>query len=382
MPTKITERTGARIVLPEAKGDKYKVRLMGWEPGAKVVEGSSADYPVSQIKDDFPTTFPKGTRMRANHDGLCEAGGDVRRIMAKTVDTPWPEEDGMYAHMLVPDEYASFVESFGDVIGLSISAGCEIEMEAATDEDGEPITDHEGHPVMQPRRSERGALIVKRFLSQEESPYNSVDFVEAPGADGAIVARAVQEAKHAMEGFTIREAATFAKGTIKTEEDSTATPPRSNKKEHIMTPEEAQAIAEAAALAAVTAYAEAHPTVESAPSEQPTLAVTVEAVTTAGLTEAGRAEVYARIERGETVEAAVAAEVAREASIEAEVQRRVEAASATSQRVLDFGFTEDEGKPGVLGQHAKEGATPDKAKTNEAFDNLLSGVESAELQEV
>lgn len=344
-PMKITERGGTRIVLPEGKGDKYKVRLMGWEEGATVVEGSSADYPIDRIKRDFPEAFPKGTRMRANHDGICEAGGDVRRIMAKTVDTPWAEKDGMYAHMLVPEGYAPFVENFGDVIGLSISAGCEIEKEAATDEDGEPILDHDGKPVLVPKRSERGAVIVSKFLSMEDSPYNAVDFVEAPGADGRIVARAVESAKQALEGFTIREAATFAKGTIKTqEEDSGATPPRSNKEEEDMDDAERRAIAKEAADAAVAAYAAEHAP-SAPPSEQPTLEQTAESVVTAGLTEAGRKAVYERVNRGETLQSAIDAEKTRESGIEAEVERRLAErleSAPTSEGVFGFGYTEDD----------------------------------------
>ena len=46
-------RQGSRAVIPEAKGQKIKVRLMGWAPGSTVVEGSSADYPVDRIIRDL-----------------------------------------------------------------------------------------------------------------------------------------------------------------------------------------------------------------------------------------------------------------------------------------------------------------------------------------
>lgn len=350
MSTVLTERGGRRITLPEGKGDKYLVRLMGWEPGADVVEGSSADYPVAAIKRDFAEAFPAGTRMRANHDGLCEAGGDIRRIMAKTVDTPWPEEDGMYAHAIFAEgDYSKFVAEFGDAIGLSISAGCTLEMEPLDEGSDEDPT---------PKRSERGAVIVERFLSAEESPYNSVDVVEAPGADGRIVARAVEAAKSIVEHMTIREAATFAKGTRKTvEQTSEATPPR-QEKENSMDTEEGQRIARESAEAAVAAYAES---LRPEAPEQPTIGALAEAVVAAGLSEAGRAEVYARVDRGEALEAAIAAETAREASIEAEVSRRVaEALAAQSvDSVFDVGFTEDDSR-GALGNE-------DRIK-NEAFE--------------
>jgi hypothetical protein len=336
---RITEHRGTRIALPEAKGDKYKVRLMGWEPGATVVEGSSADYPVEAIKRDFAEAFPKGTRMRANHDGICEAGGDIRRIMAKTVDTPWAEADGMYAHMNVPDEYASFVENFGDVIGLSISAGCELATEAATDENGDPILDHNDKPIMVNKKSERGAVIVERFMTAEESPYNSVDFVEAPGADGRIVARAVESAREVLEHFTIREAATFAKGTRKTEA-SEAAPPRNNQsKENSMTDEEIQALAEDAANRAVAKALEALKAGEPKPTEHK-LSDTVNAVLEAGLSKRGRTAVLEKIEAGGDPETVVAEQRSFEDEIKAEMGSQVPS-GATDE--LAFGYTKGEG---------------------------------------
>lgn len=206
-------RQGARAVVPEGKGQKIKVRLMGWEPGATVVEGSSADYPVDRIIRDFPEAFPVGTRMRANHDSMCEAGGDVRRIMAKTTSAPWVESDGMYADAIVREgEPAEFIRQFADVIGTSISAGAEIEQTPLLDEDGKPVYNEDGDVVMVPKRSERGSVIVNRFLSMSESPYNSVDFVEVPGADGAIVQLALESAKRIVDHTMLREASGFAIG--------------------------------------------------------------------------------------------------------------------------------------------------------------------------
>lgn len=206
-------RQGTRAVTPEGKGQKIKVRLMGWEPGATVVEGSSADYPVERIIRDFPEAFPAGTRMRANHDSMCEAGGDIRRIMAKTTSAPWAEEDGMYADALVREgEATEFIRQFADVIGTSISAGATVEQTFKLDHDGNPELDEDGEPIMVPKRSERGAVIVERFLSMSESPYNSVDFVEVPGADGAIVQLALESAKRIVDHTILREASGFAIG--------------------------------------------------------------------------------------------------------------------------------------------------------------------------
>jgi len=355
-------------VLPEGKGDVYLIRLMGWEDGATVIEGSSADYPIDVIKRDFAEAFPKGTRMRANHDGICESGGDIRRIMAKTNEAAWAGEDGMYAHARIAAQYSEFAEEFFDVIGTSISAGCEIQTEAARDDQDEIILDEDGKPEMIPKRSERGAVIVGRFLSMSESPYNSVDFVEAPGADGRIVARAVESAKVALEHFTIREAATFAKGTVKpAQENSPATPLRSNEEDH-MTPEERAALTAEITESVRSSVLEAIRPVESAP-EQPTLADLSEAVIAAGLTEAGRAEVYARLERGEALEGALAAETTREAAIEAEVQRRVEAATAVqaSEGSFGFGFTTDDTTGAKLGTESAKSS----ASLDEEFNSLV-----------
>lgn len=365
-------RQGSRAVVPEGKGQKFRVRLMGWEPGSKVVEGSSADYPVEAIARDFAESFPPGTRMRANHDGMCEAGGDIRRIFAKTTSIPQRESDGMYADAIAAEgEPTTFLRQFADVIGTSISTACEVEMVAKLDHDGEVIQDENGNPVMVPKRSERGAQIVKRFLSMSENPYNSVDFVEAPGADGAVVSLAVESAKVLVEHVVLREAAGFAIDLVgKREKTSEATPPRDMKEENTVEKEEATAIAEAAATAAVTAYVEslAAPT---AP-EQPSFGTMAEAVVTAGLTEAGRAAVYTRISAGEGYEAAIATESARESAIEAEVNRRVEAALTESRtstgHSLDFGFTEDDktGKPlGGSGKKALE-----QAEIDSTFEGL------------
>lgn len=331
-------RQGKRAVVPEGNGQRVKVRLMGWEPGSTVVEGSSGDYPVEAIRRDFAQSFPKGTRMRANHDGFCDAGGDIQRVMAKTTEDPWEEADGMYSWARVREgEASAFVRQFADVIGLSVSVGVELAREVARDEDGEPILDPEtDEPLMVVKKSERGVPIVERFLSMTESPYNAVDFVEAPGADGAVVALAVEAAKAAYEHVTLREAATFAVDLAgEREKTSEATPPRNIQEENSMDQQEMEALAQRAAEAAVRQYAESQ---RPEPSEQPTLSAMAEAVVTAGLTEAGRGEVYARVERGEALESAIAAESQREASIEAEVERRLAERVAAQQESSPFGF--------------------------------------------
>jgi hypothetical protein len=351
-------RQGTRAVVPESNGALIDVRLMGWEPGSDVVEGSSGDYPIAAIVRDFAEAFPVGTRMRANHDGMCDAGGDIRRVMAKTVSLPQKREDGMYAKARVREGDATdFLRQFADVIGTSVSVGVELEQIQDTDDDGEPKFDYEGNPVMVNKLSERGAPIVKRFLSMSESPYNSVDFVEAPGADGAVVSIALEAARGIVEHTTLREAATFTLDVAgEREKTPEATPPRVNKKEKHMDEQEQSAFAERVGMTVASAVVEAlRP---SAPtSDQPTLEQAAEAVVTAGLTEAGRRAVYARLDRGEALEAAIAAEVEREANIDAEVERRLAERQAATQResIFDFGYTTDDktGKPlGTEGQGA------------------------------
>lgn len=333
----IVERGGPRVTLPEGNGLKGRIRLMGWEPGADSIEGSSGIYPVKVIKRDFAEAFPQGTRIRANHDGLCEAGGDIRRIVAKTTSAPTAEKDGMYADVIFAEQWSTFAKEFADVVGMSISAAAEMDEWPEEQEfnDWGQAVDEDGNVL-------KGT--VKRFLTQEESPYNSVDIVEAPGADGRIVALALEAAQHKLVEMNVREAATFAVGTIKpiAEKDSEATPPRSNEEED-MTEEERKALVAEAAQAGATAALEQFRAAESAP-EQPTLGVLAEAVTTAGLTEAGRASVYERVESGVAFDVAIATEKAREDAMRAELSGK----SATPTPGFGYTVGEDEGgKPQV-----------------------------------
>lgn len=319
---------GGRIPTREVDGDKYKVRIMGWEPGAEFTHGSSADYPVEALKRDVPTSFPEGTRMKANHDGMCEAGGDIRRVIARTIDTPWAESDGMYTNIRVSKEWAGYVKEYGDIIGLSISAAGE--METHEDEDGETVYT---------RNEETGKPILKRLFSAQESPYNSIDFVEAPGADGRIVL-ALEAAQKTLLELNIREQATFAAG-ISERKKSEAVPPRKDEEKEIdMTKEElAEALAESqrATLAAFDEKLAAALPKPLDESSAPKLDVMAEAIVSAGLTEGGRASVYEKVALGADLTKTIESEKAREQSIRDELSESLKSQAPASGYVTEAG---------------------------------------------
>lgn len=321
--SKIVESTathaGSRVVLPEGKGLKGEIRLMGWEPGADFVEGSSGAYPVPAIVRDFPEAFPKGTRVRANHDGFCEAGGDIRRVIAKTTGAPKEREDGMYAPVVFDEQWSPWLKQFADVVGMSISAGAEPEMVALTDESGEPILDDQDEPVLVTKKNENGLTVIKRFLTAQESPYNSVDVVEAPGADGRIVALALEAAQTRLGSLDVREAAHFTAGTRKpVEETSEAVPPRNQREDHEVDKKELEEsfAAQEARLRSIISEALA----PSVPSRETSSKDVAEAIVQAGLSKEAREAVYERLDRGEELTEAIAREKAREDAVEARVK--------------------------------------------------------------
>jgi hypothetical protein len=302
-----------RIIAPrENKGDRYRIRLMGWEPGAKTIEGSSAIYPVAVLERDIAAAFPKGTRMRANHDGICESGGDIRRVISKTISDPVIEADGAYADAQIAEQWSPYMREFADVIGLSISAAGEVEMEV--DEDGSTLLDDYGNPVKKVDEA-TGKNILSRLFSQEESPYNAVDFVEAPGADGRIVA-ALESAKTRFLDMNVREQATFASRYLE-EKASEAPKPKSNREGKKMDPEElaaAFAESESKTIAAVEKVLESR--LPKAPEpEEVDLTKVAESAFAAGLTPGARQAVYEAVKNGAKAEDAIAREKAREDEI-------------------------------------------------------------------
>lgn len=346
-------RQGTRAVIPEGKGQKIRVRLMGWEPGAQVVEGSSADYPVERIIRDFPESFPIGTRMRANHDGMCEAGGDVRRIMAKTISMPVAEADGMYADALVREgEPTDFIRQFADVIGTSISAGATIEMVQKLDDEGMPEYEENGDPKMVPRRSERGAVIVERFLTMKESPYNSVDFVEVPGADGAVVALAVESARNIVEHMTIREASTFAIDLAGKREKPGVTSAQEKKENEMDIEKVVEAID--AKLAPIVAFVNES---KATTAEGAQAKVDAEALTAAGKSAVEKyRESIVRIDAAELLEPIAEALAERAADGEDITDAKIASAKEQSDKLLEAAKSRlgesDKGDEGFLGRIA------------------------------
>ena len=311
------EQVNDRIVLPEGNGDRYRIRII--QAGA----GSSGLYPIDMLERDVPAAFPKGTRMRANHDGLCEDGGDIRRVIAKTVTAPWREGDAMYTDIRVAEGWSAYFREFADVIGVSISAAGEYQMTQESEDDDPEIV----------RDEATGLPIIAKLYSAEDSPYNAIDFVEAPGAGGRIV-MALEGAKKQMLELNIREHASFASPRLD-EKESEAVPPRSNEKGNSMDENERKVlvadITEAVSAKVIEAITPSEPTKDEAPD----LSAVAESVIEAGLSKAGREAVYERIARGETAEAAIAKEKAREDEIKATLESKSEARESAPA----FGYT-------------------------------------------
>jgi hypothetical protein len=309
---------GGRIKPREGKGHKYRARIMGWEPGAEYVEGSGGMYPVAAIKRDFAEAFPAGTRMRANHDGFCEMGGDIKRIVAKTTSVPVAERDGMYVDMYVAEDWSKFAEEFADVIGLSISASAAVEMIDAEDEDGEPI---------KVKRLLNGKPVVERFFTAEEAPYNAIDLVEAPGADGRITALLESAAKGTYEGLDIRHHSQFVEGLpqirriLQLENDekkSKADQPRHTQEGNEMTPDEmAAALKESEGRLATLVESKIAEAFKPAETPAPTAssADVAEAVAGAKLSKTGSRLVFEAFDRGEDYKAVLESQATLEKEI-------------------------------------------------------------------
>ena len=122
---------------------RWKARLI------MVGEGASAFYPEEALRSSFAQAFPPGTRINIDH---------------QTDDEPEYVGDGMYAEVAFSDQWAPFIESFHQVIGLSISGQAEIDQDAGESAGGKPV--------------------VKSFIPH---PLNTVDVVTEPGAGGRFI---------------------------------------------------------------------------------------------------------------------------------------------------------------------------------------------------
>lgn len=313
----------------ESTGDRYHVRAIAEG------DGSSGHYGKPMLKRDFAAALPEGSRMRANHDGLCEDGGDIRRVIGRTISTPkWENASengpaGMYVDILVSEQWSSYVREFGDIIGLSISmAGDYEDVPEGWIAEGPNLTKYndEGVVIASKKRD------VIHLYSAEENPYNSLDFVEAPGADGRIVA-ALESARAHLPEMNVREAAEFAgaKGDrlVAEAHNKTSADQAGRTEEDIEVDEQTlrQMLDEAqrATLDAVkSTIAEASKPAEGT-TETPTLATVSEAVSESGLSTWGRKAVYAAIERGESHTDAIALEQEREKGMRDEFAKAQEA---------------------------------------------------------
>lgn len=327
--TKLVERSALKAATGEptklkfgaSEGDRYEVTII--EAG----DGSSGHYGLEMLTRDSAAAFPEGTRMRANHDGLCEAGGDIRRVIARTIDTPWIEGNKVKTNILVSEQWSSYVREFGDIIGLSISAGGEFEdVPEGWHADGPDLVRYaeDGEEVGRRKRD------VIRLSSAEESPYNSIDFVEAPGAKGRIDI-ALESARSHLPDLNVREQAAFTGlpfDRALVEAHTTSGQPGGTEEDIEVDEQklaEMLAASEARTAESVRSIvAEASKPAE-APVVKPTLERTAEAVVTSGLTEGGRKAVYAAVEAGVDLDKAIESEQAREKAMRDEITKSLEA---------------------------------------------------------
>lgn len=339
--TKLVERQGlpadgapTKLKFGESAGDKYRVRAISYG------DGSSGHYGEKMLKRDFAAALPEGSRMRANHDGLCEMGGDIRRVIGRTISTPVAEADGMYVDILVAEEWSSYVREFGDIIGLSISMAGEYEdVPEGWHAEGSDLVKYseDGEEVARRKRD------VTRLLPQEEYPYSTLDFVEAPGANGRIL-QALESARGHLPEVNVREAATFAgdpftAALARSHKTTEADAPGGHKEDIEMDEQTLRSILaeeRATTVAAVEAKISESSQPAEAPVEKPSMGAMAEAVVAAGLTEFGRQAVYEAVDRGEALQPAIEREQAREAGIRKAVE--------DARPAVQYGFVTEAGE--------------------------------------
>lgn len=322
---KVVEKVTPTIAAQDSTGDKYRMRVIS------AGKGSSGYYPADMLERDVAAAFPAGTRMRGNHDGWFSDGGDVFRLMAKTVGAAeWDDqEQAAFADFQVGSAYTEWFRDFADVIGVSIQASAEAEW-PELDDDMDVELDGPVLPT------------ITRLLPASEAPYNSIDFVEAPGANGRIVAALESLRDIAHEKFGISE--TSKLDAVIADRRGTPASPPSTKEGIQMDEEQLKAVLAEHAESVLARVAEAVKPVVEPPTEKPTLKATTEAIVAAGLTEDGRDAVYEAIEGGKSLEDAITREKAREDKMRAEITATLEAKAAAES--VQYGFVSEGGKAG------------------------------------
>lgn len=154
---------GDNSELREAKTRMLKLITEGW--------GSSGYYPADVLKRDGPKVFKAGTHNYIDHLTLDEEKrkpeGYVNRLASVlTEDAQWYDDykghgPGLYARAKIRDDFAAFLETFGDNIGMSIRATGKLK-------EGEA-------------ENKRGKII------EAITGAKSVDYVTIPGAGGKVL---------------------------------------------------------------------------------------------------------------------------------------------------------------------------------------------------
>lgn len=228
--------------------------------------GSSGFHSESALQSSGPAAWPAGTKVNMDHASFEEwwdrPEGSLKTLVGIVSSTPEYRQGedgvwGLYADVEFSEEAAPFVEQFAEFIGLSITSGYLSEGETA---DGLPI--------------------VKEYLP---SPFNTVDLVTVPGADGKLI---------------------FAKESAKAIwRDIISNDTVNSDGENNMTPEEVKALL-AEALAPISAALEAlkPEVVENEVEESVSSADIAKSVIEADLPEAARERVFEALAEAKTAE--------------------------------------------------------------------------------
>lgn len=248
--------------IKKSKTNTYRVRLIS------AGQGSSGFYNAEMLQRDIGTALPKGTHAYMNHmtREQREAGGvrDIEDFAGSFQSEPeWvAEEQAAYANVKFRKDIAEFIEEFKDDIGVSIEVHAGVKSE-----DG--VVEEMGY-----------------------TPLNSLAIVPRAGARGKVV--------ELIESF-------------RTTESNQVETPTVEKNRTKMDEKEVLAAIAGANAPILEALEALKPKTEEATT--PDISVVAEAVAVSGLTKNGREAVYALVESGTAVEAAIETEKARETAI-------------------------------------------------------------------